>query len=116
MTSRSRSCSYAWTLPFTAVKASLSAFPFLFGGSLGWLYVVLMSYDSGAYPEAPLLAAFFGWPLALLTDLLLLPFALFLQAVHAVRGVNRRSLGGAEVPVVDGRVQQVQGEAEAAEP
>ena len=39
-----------------------------FGGSLSWLYIVLLSNDSGQYPWAPLQAAIIGYPIVIVCD------------------------------------------------
>ena len=86
------SYAYLFQIPFVAPWASWQAFPCLFGGSLGWLFVVVMSNDSGQAPWAPIVAAIFGWPLALATDLLLLPFALLAQVSFAVCGAGHHDV------------------------
>jgi hypothetical protein len=47
-----------------------------FGGSLSWIYIVLMSNDSGQYPWAPFQAAIIGFPIVIVCDI-----ALFIPAL-----------------------------------
>jgi hypothetical protein len=41
------------------------------GGSLSWLYVVLMTNDSGQYPWASLQATLIGYPIVIICDMAL---------------------------------------------
>jgi hypothetical protein len=70
------------TFPVVAAQASWGAMRagVPFGGTLGWLMVVVMANDSGQYPWAPLAAAVFGWPVALLCDAVLLAPALVFRS------------------------------------
>ena len=49
------------------------------GGSLSWLYIILMSNDSGQYPWAPLQAAIIGFPIVIVCDIALFIPALFIK-------------------------------------
>ena len=58
--------------PQVAYETSLSALKngIPFGGTISWVFVVIMSNDSGLYPYAPLQAVLLGWPVSILCDLL----------------------------------------------
>lgn len=73
-------------IPFLAAYASahamLAGTPF--GGSMGWLMVVVMSNDSGQAPYAPLATALLGFPVTLTLDITLLPVRLLLAALKCL--------------------------------
>ena len=59
-----------------------------FGGSLSWLYVVLMTNDSGQYPWSPLQAAVIGYPIVIACDTALVIPALTIGYLKS-RGILR---------------------------
>jgi hypothetical protein len=59
-----------------------------FGGSLSWLYVVLMMNDPGQYPWAPFQAALVGYPIVIACDTALVIPALTIGYLKS-RGVLR---------------------------
>ena len=54
-----------------------------FGGSLSWLYIVLLSNDSGQYPWAPLQAAIIGYPIVIACDAALVIPALVISCLKS---------------------------------
>ena len=54
-----------------------------FGGSLSWLYIVLMSNDSGQYPWTPFQAAVVGYPIVIACDTALVIPALIISFLKA---------------------------------
>jgi hypothetical protein len=58
-----------------------------FGGTYGWMFITIMSNDSGQYPWAPVQAAIIGFPITILCDItLMIPaifIGLFLHTLHA---------------------------------
>jgi len=64
-----------------AIQTSLNACRYgaPFGGTFGWMLVVIMSNDSGAYPWAPIQTAVVGFPITILCDVALLIPALFIR-------------------------------------
>ena len=56
-----------------------------FGGSLSWLYIVLLSNDSGQYPWAPLQAAIIGYPIVIVCDMALVVPALVISCLKSRR-------------------------------
>ena len=54
-----------------------------FGGSLSWLYIVLLSNDSGQYPWAPLQAAIIGYPIVIVCDMALVVPALVISCLKS---------------------------------
>ena len=60
-----------------------------FGGSLSWLYVVLMTNDSGEYPWAPFQAALIGYPIVIACDTALVIPALVISYIKS-RGILER--------------------------
>jgi hypothetical protein len=56
------------------------------GGSLSWLYIILMSNDSGYYPWAPFQAAIIGYPIVILCDAALVVPSLVVSVLKS-RGI-----------------------------
>ena len=54
-----------------------------FGGSLSWLYIVLLSNDSGQYPWAPLQAAIIGYPIVIVCDMALVVPSLVISCLKS---------------------------------
>lgn len=58
------------------------------GGSLSWLYIILMSNDSGQYPWAAFQAAVIGYPIVIVCDAALVVPSLVVSYLKS-RGVLR---------------------------
>ena len=56
-----------------------------FGGSLSWMYIVLMMNDSGDYPWGPLQAAIVGFPIVIVCDTALVIPALVISCLKSRR-------------------------------
>ena len=67
----------------TSISACKHGVPF--GGSLSWLYIVLLSNDSGQYPWAPLQAAIIGYPIVIVCDMALVVPALVISCLKSRR-------------------------------
>jgi hypothetical protein len=78
------------TFVSTAIETSISTCKHgvPFGGSLSWLYVVLMTNDPGQYPWAQLQAAVIGYPIVIACDTALIIPALTISCLKS-RGVLR---------------------------
>ena len=61
-------------LPFAALETSLMScyYGVPFGGTAGWILVIVMSNDSGDAPWLPWIALFLGLPITVVIDVLLL--------------------------------------------
>ena len=67
----------------TSVNACRHGAPL--GGSLSWLYIILMSNDSGQYPWAPLQVAVVGYPIVIICDMALVVPALVISCLKSRR-------------------------------
>ena len=71
---------YSFTMPLMLLQFPLVAletsiiscyYGVPFGGTAGWILVIVMSNDSGDAPWVPWMAAFFGLPITLVLDVVL---------------------------------------------
>jgi hypothetical protein len=65
----------------TSISACNHGVPF--GGSLSWIYIVLMSNDSGQYPWVPFQAVIIGFPIVILCDIALFIPALIIKIMSS---------------------------------
>lgn len=67
----------------TSIDACRHGAPF--GGSLSWLYIVLLTNNSEQYPWSSLQAAFVGYPIVIVCDMALVVPALVISCLKSRR-------------------------------